>query len=159
MQVLKVFVRKDNQAMVRCPFCAVTKDFSVASFKGKSHSIKLRCACKRIFQVDLDFRRAYRKNTKLAGYYAVLIVEGTKGGRQLQMYVDDLSLGGIGMTTVGPHGLKEGALLTVEFVLNDPKRTSITKKAIVRRLTGSRVGCEFVDKGEQDRELGFFLMP
>lgn len=159
MQVLKVFVRKDNQAMVCCPFCAATKDFSVASFKGKSHTIKLRCVCKRIFQVDLDFRRAYRKNTKLAGYYATLSVEGGRGGRQWQMYVDDLSLNGIGMSTVGPHVLKVGEMLRVEFVLNDLRRTSITKKAIVRRLVGFRVGCEFLDKSEQDPELGFFLMP
>ncbi len=159
MQVLKIFVRKDNQAMVRCPFCAATKDFSVASFRGKSHSIKLRCACKRIFQVDLDFRRAYRKNTKLAGFYATLSVESASGIRQMQMYVDDLSLVGIGMTTVGPHGLRVGALLRVEFVLNDPKGTIIIKKATVKRLVGSRVGCEFLETREQDRELGFFLMP
>lgn len=159
MQVLKVFVRKDNQAKVRCPFCAATKDFSVASYRGKSHSLKLRCACKRIFQVDLDFRRAYRKSTKLAGYYATLSVESARGVRQLQMYVDDLSLAGIGMTTVGPHGLKLGAALQVEFVLNDPNGTIIKKKASVRRLIGSRVGCEFMDQSEQDRELGFFLMP
>ncbi len=159
MDVLKVFVSRENSATIRCPSCGATKSFSVERFKGKSHSIKLRCGCERLFKVDLDFRRAYRKKTSLSGYYAVLIVDGDEKGRQLRMLVDNLSSTGMGMTTSGVHGLKVDDVLMVEFVLDDPKQTIINKKVVVRRVLDSRIGCEFQGPSPTDKELGFYLMP
>ncbi len=159
MDVLKVFVSKENSATIRCPSCGATKSFSVERFKSKSHSLKLRCGCERLFKVDLDFRRVYRKETRLSGYYAVLVSGGNEKGRQLRMLVDDLSCSGIGMTTTGTHGLKIGDTLLVEFVLDDPKETIIEKKVIVRRVLNSHIGCEFQGQSPNDKELGFYLMP
>lgn len=159
MDVLKVFVTKGHSATIRCPSCGATKSFSVERFKGKSHSLKLRCGCDRLFKVDLDFRRAYRKKTSLSGYYAVLILDGQENGRQLRMLVHDLSNTGMGITTSGVHGLKVDDIMRVKFVLDDPKETVVEKKVIVRRIIGNHVGCEFQGPSPNDRELGFYLMP
>jgi len=158
MDVIKIFVNKNNQAMVRCPACAMVKALPVERFKGKKHALKLRCACERVFQVELDFRGAYRKKTKLSGCYAIL-AQGGGGGRRLDMYVEDLSLTGIGFTSVGQHGVKVGTRLTVEFVLNDANRTAIKKQVVVRRVENFRIGCEFVGETVPDKVLGFYLMP
>lgn len=159
MDVMRVFVNKKGNAIVRCPECGAGKSFSVERFKGKTHKLKLRCPCDNLFNVELEFRQSYRKETKLSGSYAVLISGGAGNGKHLEMYVDDLSVSGIGLTTVGPHGIKLGSKMMVEFVLDDSKRSVVKKQVVVRRVNNTHIGCEFVGEGDSDKTLGFYLMP
>jgi len=53
-------------------------------------------------------------------------------------------------------------MLLVRFTLDDVRHSEVKKKAIVKRISDSFVGVEFVDFdafNETNRILGFYLMP
>lgn len=154
METIRVFVREDNTATLVCPACSKPKNISVASYRNKCHFLKVRCPCERVFRVHLDFRQHYRKPTNLPGMFVCLRPAGLGGGR---MTVSDISLGGVGITITEHHDLRVGCLLDLTFNLDDRKKTLLKKKAVVRKISGNFIGCQFVDKDLYEKEIGFYL--
>lgn len=154
METIKTFVREDNITTIACPSCKKTKNTSVASFKNKCHFLKVRCPCKNVFKVQLDFRQYYRKPTDLPGTYVCTKPAGLGGGR---MTVEDISLGGVGMLVNETHELKVGCILKLTFTLDDRKKTPLKKQVIIRSIKGNFIGCEFTDKDLYEKQLGFYL--
>ena len=66
---VKSYVRPDNTAVINCPQCKRQKEIKVEKFTGNKSRLKIKCACKKVFQVQLEYRKRYRKNTNLSGKY------------------------------------------------------------------------------------------
>jgi len=154
MNNVKVFVRPDNTATIICPACNAASQASVASFRHKKHSLKIRCKCDTVFRVQLDFRRHYRKQTSLPGTYRVIKPPGAGGG---VIHIRNISRHGIGFTVSGLHRMQQGQTIHLEFNLNDKHRTKLAKEATIRLVDKNYVGCQFINENLVEKALGFYL--
>ncbi len=155
METVKIFVRPDNTVTIVCPSCSLVKNAAVGAYKNKCHNIKVRCPCGTQFMVHLDFRRYFRKPTDLPGFYRIIKPPGIMGFGDIN--VKDISLGGIGFTVSGKNRIEVGQTLSLDFTLDDKKRTMLKKEVIVQSIEGDFVGSYFSDNELFEKELGFFL--
>lgn len=155
MEARKSFVNRDNMVVITCPACDEIRRVSAEKFGAKQHNVKVKCACGNVFLIDVEFRRAYRKQVNLSGSYSF------GRGEWFSMKVLDISKGGIGFETMSPQDIKPGNSLRVKFTLDDSKRSEIESNAIVKIVRHKFVGCEFRGNMQQEQEkaLGFYLMP
>jgi hypothetical protein len=149
-----VFVDKENKATFTCPSCTKSRTVEVGKFLRVKASAKLKakCPCGNSYTVVLERRKFYRKDTKLHG---VFVPETT--GKEIPMTVSNLSRSGLRFLTSQSSGLEIGARVTVEFRLDDKRRSLIKKKAIIKKVEDRAVGSEFCFVDEQDKVLGFYL--
>ncbi len=152
----KTYVRPDNTAVITCPDCGRQKTAPVASFKGIKSSIKIKCACKNTFTVDLEFRKRVRKSTNLRGTYLNHSQKNSRGA----LVVKNISVNGLEFSSIDVHNFKVDDELTIEFTLDDEQRSEIKKHVIVRDARKNSIGCEFERSGEFafDGPLGFYIM-
>ncbi len=154
METVKIFVRPDNTATIICPACNAASQTSVAHFRHKKHSLKIRCKCNHVFKAQLDFRRHYRKQTSLTGTYRVIRPPGAGGG---VIHIRNISRNGIGFTVSGVHHLQPEQIVRLEFTLNDRHMSKLTKEARVQLVDGNYIGCQFLDEDTIEKALGFYL--
>ncbi|RUM47379.1 MAG: hypothetical protein DSY80_00990 [Desulfocapsa sp.] len=154
--VQKSFVKTNDTASIQCPKCALVKNISVAKFRNTRHTLKTRCSCDNTFLVTLDFRRHYRKPTKIVGVYTIIGSPGSGGG---QMQVDNISRSGVGFSVSGRHNMNVGQKALLNFRISDRKQTELTKKVVIRRVSTNKIGCEFINQSQIGKDLGFFLQP
>lgn len=154
METVKAFVRQDDSVTIVCPACKLPKNVSVASFKNKTHYLKVRCPCDNVFRVHLDFRQFYRKSTDLRGMYKTLKPAGFGGG---VIHIKNISQGGLGFTVSGVNTIEIGHRLQISFQLDDKKRTSLKKEVVVQSVTENFIGCRFISEQAYEKELGFYL--
>lgn len=155
MDVQKSFVNTDGIAVIKCPSCGKIKNLQAEQFRGRQHTLKVRCNCGYGWSLLLDFRRHYRKTTELNGTYT-LEAPATGGGR---LTVINISRSGVGFSVIGNHGIKIGHKVRLLFNLDDKKNTSIDKRVIVRAIHGTYIGCEFIEEKAFEKDLGFYLQP
>ena len=153
-QPLTVHIRDNNAATLVCPACGLVRQIAVAKFRNDRHTLAIRCRCRHVYSVLLDFRRHFRKPTSLAGTYVSRDPAGPGGG---VIRILNISRSGVGFTVSGRHRILPGQELQIEFQLTDRNRTVIRKQAVVRTVQENTVGCEFLCAGELDKALGFFL--
>lgn len=151
MEQKKVYVGKDGNAVIVCPHCGTTKTVDVKKFRRSRDALKVKCGCGSYFTVSLEFRGAYRKQTRLAGHFTKMPVSWG------EMEVKNVSMTGVGFETLAEHDLEEGDEVTVKFSLDDASRTEVKKRVVVRVVKDKYVGCEFADFVEFDKALGFYL--
>jgi diguanylate cyclase (GGDEF)-like protein len=101
----------------------------------------------------MERRQYYRKNVQLAGNF-----ENPDTGEAGDFLLENLSLNGIGFTTLLGHRLSRGILIKVRFRLDDARRTEVTRLTRVKYLSDRYVGCQFADQKSYDSDLGFYLM-
>lgn len=101
----------------------------------------------------MERRQYYRKNVQLAGNF-----ENPDTGEAGDFLLENLSLNGIGFTTLLGHRLSRGMLVKVRFRLDDARRTEVTRLTRVKYLSDRYVGCQFADQKSYDSDLGFYLM-
>ncbi len=154
MVKIKAHVRDDKTATIVCPSCGAAKHVAAEKFRNHTHTIKARCRCKEVLTVQFNFRRHYRKATNLPGTYIILSDEATGGG---VIHVRNVSRGGLGFTVSGRHNIKKGLIIGIEFNLNDKGMTLLRKKAVVKSLHDNYIGCEFTNRDELEKALGFYL--
>ena len=156
MSTVIAYVLPDDTASITCPSCNEVRCISVEKYRGTSHSLTARCACKAKFTVHLDFRHYYRKETDLPGLWKKA---GSSVHGWQEMRVKNLSRGGLGFSVMGRQQLKEKQVLLVEFHLDDRKKNKIVQKVRVCMVKGEYIGCKFVDLGlYEEKELGFYLL-
>ncbi|MFZ5760076.1 MAG: PilZ domain-containing protein [Thermodesulfobacteriota bacterium] len=160
----EVFVNQENMALFHCPHCGRMKHVSVLQFKDKKHSLQVKCACQQTFQVDLNFRKRYRKETSLPGYCCKAGADGgwPAGARKSNCTVVNVSMGGIGLRLHYAHSYAAGDLLLVDFTLDDRKQSRLQRRVIVRHVgENGYIGAEFSDSDQAlyEKALGFYLMP
>jgi diguanylate cyclase (GGDEF)-like protein len=101
----------------------------------------------------MERRQYYRKNVQLAGQF-----ENPETGETGDFLLENVSLNGVGFTTLLGHRLTRGALIKVRFRLDDSRRTEVTRVTRVKYLSERYVGCQFADQKSYDSDLGFYLM-
>ncbi|MBU0730730.1 MAG: PilZ domain-containing protein [Proteobacteria bacterium] len=155
--IQKVFVNKNNTTTIKCPECGDIRTVDVSKFKGNTHVLKAKCPCKAVFNVRLDFRKTYRKSVNFNGNIKSL--KGNSGW--ISVRILNVSKGGIGLKIPAKIGLQVGDQFELKFALDDPHKTIIDRKVVVKLIEKCYVGCEFAEPAMHDQEkaLGFFLMP
>ncbi len=156
MKVQKAFVKTNDTASIKCPGCELVKNVAVGRFRRTSHTLKINCGCNCKFMVALDFRKHYRKQTKLDGMYT-LIGPPTSGGGKMQIF--NISRSGVGFSVSGFHNINVGQKVLLYFNLDNTKNTKLTKEVVVRTIDNNFIGCEFLDQTQIGKDLGFYLRP
>jgi hypothetical protein len=154
----KAYITSKQTATFACPKCQKSKTVNVSQYAAldKIVKVKVKCPCGYAYISILDKRRQYRKETNLHGSYT-RIVKGREAEGGL-MTVKDLSTGGLKLQISEKHGCAAGDVFKVEFHLDDPQRSFIRKKAIVRNLDKQVAGMEFAPNEPADKALGFYLL-
>ncbi len=153
----KVYITSKQMATFSCPKCQKSKtvDFSQYANLDKIVKVNVKCPCGHAFTSILEKRKKYRKETNLHGTYT-RIVNGEEAGGGL-MRVVDLSISGMKLKIGGDHDCEAGDLIRVEFHLDDPHRSLIVKKVIIRNITKDEIGTELAPTEAVDKALGFYL--
>ena len=154
IQTIKVFVNHENCLNFKCPACQEPKIIKVDSLRTMISPLKVRCSCKTIFSLDIDYRRFYRKQTKLPGTYRSIQPHSTK---ELEILIIDISKEGIRFRSFTGHKIRKGDTLLVTCELDDYKKTSLQKNVIVKSLNRDDIGCCFSGQDLFEKELGFYL--
>lgn len=154
MKIQKSFVKTNDTASIRCPDCALVKNIPVGKFRNNRHTLKTRCSCGTTFLVALDFRRHYRKPTKIVGLYTLIGGPYSGGG---QMQVNNISRSGVGFSVSGMHNISAGQKALLNFRIDDKKQTELTKKVLIKNIRDNTVGCEFINQNQVGKDLGFYL--
>ena len=155
--VEKVYITSKEMATFVCPQCQKSKTVNVSQYANldKIVRVKVTCPCGHGYTSILEKRKKYRKETNLPGSY-LRIVDGKKIGNGL-MLVRDLSNTGMKLQINGEHDCAVGDVLQVEFRLDDTHRTLVTKKVIIRNISGPYLGTELAPTEAMDKALGFYL--
>jgi len=154
MQTVTSHVLTDGTTTITCPVCDRLKRASVAGRRYEKHVLNVRCRCKTVFRVLLNYRRHHRKSVSLSGTYETLYqYDQCKG----VMQITNISAGGLQYRVIGLNRLGPGSILDLDFRLDDKKRSQIKKHALVRYAYKNVVGCEFVDRGDSNRSMAFYL--
>jgi hypothetical protein len=155
LEFSKTYVRQDDTAVLICPYCGQWKMISADPFRGEKHKLKVKCFCKEIFMVFLEFRKKIRKRRFLRGTY---INHSQKSSRS-DIVILDISVIGLAFSSLDDPNFKTGDDLSVKFTLDDKQKTDISRDAIVRNVLQRRAGCEFkISDGGFYGPLGFYLM-
>ncbi|MBW2406153.1 MAG: PilZ domain-containing protein [Deltaproteobacteria bacterium] len=148
----KFYVNDTDQATIVCPKCGFAKTVNAAKFKETQKYIKANCKCGEVFKFTLEFRKHYRKDTKLAGEYAI-----RQSGEKGEIVVQNLSMGGIQFTSLRPHRIFKDDTLELKFKLDNPARTEIRRFAKVMWVRDRDVGAEYIEPKSFERDLSFYL--
>ena len=156
----KLFITEDNKATLVCPACDRNRSIDASAYITIERivRIKIKCPCGHQYAAQLERRRYFRKTVHFPGTYS-RAAGGCHAGRGT-MDVLDLSRTGVKLR-VGKHdNLKVGDRLTVEFQLDDRKRSRISRESVVRRIDGTHLGAEFTPSDPADpnhKAIGFYL--
>jgi hypothetical protein len=155
METIIVHVDETNSTMLYCPFCGLTKRASVEKIKNIRHNFIAGCKCANRFKVQLNFRRHYRKKTVQAGKFMAI---SPNESVWKSMYICDLSMTGVGFKFSNAVTINRDNILRVNFDLDDGLWTCIDKEVFVKFVGDKFLGCEFLDLGFEEKELGFYLV-
>ena len=156
-----LFVSTQEDIYLKCPHCEQGRHQEVQQFKNKKHRLLISCRCGEKFIVNLNFRQAFRKKTKLpAKYINHSDWQNSLRSRNQASFCEvvDLSCHGMAIKIPGLMPFREEDQIQVNFCLDDRDCSVIDRQAIVRRITGDIIGCEFADSDTLERSLGFYLM-
>ena len=165
MPVQNLNVRKDKLVTLSCPDCLLVREISVEKYTGRKHFLTVNCPCGVTYGVNLNFRRYYRKDVSIGGYYTTekSDVGSAQAGNvptvPINCRIKNLSMGGLGFTGLKQVRVQLGDTLKVKFTLDKVPPEIVEKEVIVRTIQDNYIGCEFTEEsGYTDRTLGFYLM-
>jgi hypothetical protein len=147
------FVVNDGTATIVCSHCGFTRTLNSEEIQCLKKPFTLKCKCGAISQCRIDERKSYRKATHFNGQY----LNRRTASKDLAV-LENISMGGIGLTTSPNHDLKQGDFLDVSFKLDDAKGSHFNNTVLIRRINGKNIGCEFVYDQAYNKKLGFYLM-
>jgi hypothetical protein len=152
--IKKIYVDKHGIANLVCPKCGDLRKESVEPYKSKERSLKIQCRCMNVYEVELEFRQTFRKETSLNGKYFGTSNPGDCG----RIIVKDLSLRGCRFETTRETALSVGEEIRLELMLDEHASSATKKKAVVSHVKGRFVGCKFCDPpGSIDQAIAFYL--
>ena len=157
--LVRVRVTPGTAFVVRCPHCAHGTEFPGAAARAKDEPpFEFTCSCGRPVSVQVDVRRTLRKRVQLTA--AVTFPPAVDSE---MCTVEDLSLKGLGLSAYPPSAAAVGEPAVVRMVMNDPRKTRMVLKGVVRRLvkSGPRlvIGIEFDALPTKEAEaLAFYFL-
>ena len=156
----RVFVTENDSAIFVCPKCNATKTADISQFKplDRRVTLKVTCTCENVYSVFLERRRSYRKEIHLSGNFSIK----PSGGKlqQGKVFIMNISQEGLQLVFNVMPEIHVGAILDVEFTLDDKQQTLIRKKVAVKRVVDKIVGVKFcsIDPSDpSDKAIGFYL--
>ena len=152
-----VYVTSSNTAVFRCPHCQRTKNVDVSTFGEIKQPLrfKVKCPCGQTTVSVIEKRRRYRKETNLSGTYVHYVDGQPKGKGSVQ--IKDISTTGMKLQIATRETFAVGDLLKISFQLDDPPRSQILKKVLIRNISHPLIGTEFAPTETLDKALGFYL--
>jgi len=158
-------VQKENQIILSCPDCLLVRQMSVDKHMGRKHFLTVNCPCGTTYGINLNFRKHYRKEVSIGGYYTAddsapgWTDDGKLPSVPINCRIKNISMGGLGFTALNKVRVQVGDRLKVKFTLDKIPPEIIEKEAVVRTIKDYYIGCEFIEESAYpDRTLGFYLM-
>jgi len=152
--IKKIYADANGLVMFVCQDCGKVQKEQAQAYKGIRGPVKIQCKCGNAYDVEIEFRRSCRKETRLDGIYST----ASTPGNWVKMIVKDLSMQGCKFETPKANLLNPDEEIKIEFRLNNSKNSLIRKRAIVRYVSNNYVGCEFKESvAALDPDLGFYL--
>lgn len=152
--VMKVYVDAEGAVLHSCPNCNKMRQEQAKLYQGVRPPVKIQCNCGNVYDIEVEFRKFYRKGTTLDGIY----VNASNSSIWGKMTLKNISLQGCGFETQKKNLLKPDEEIKIEFHLNNAQNSLIKKRAVVRSVDNNYVGCQFKEiPGSLDPELGFYL--
>lgn len=150
--VQKVFITRSGKANFSCPECGKVKQLDVSRYNTVDKEVKLKytCTCKHIFSVILERRKSIRKKVDLPG---LLIL----GNKRYPVNVTDISKIGLKIRTKGLLNLHLEDKVVLEFALDDPGGSKISKEVIIKKIKQTNIGVEFFSQNHYDKFGAYIL--
>lgn len=150
----RIFINSDNIAVFICPSCKKTRSTNVSKIIGAKTAVNIKCKCKcgTTFERTLERRRFYRKGIQLKGTCFL-----GKDNLKISVIITDISRSGMKLKLNAPHAFESGDELLIEFNIDDTEKSLISKKIIIRSVSGKNLGVEFKSPEHYDK-LGSYLM-
>ncbi|MDX2434614.1 MAG: MBL fold metallo-hydrolase [Desulfobacterales bacterium] len=165
LHIQNLNVQKNNRVTLSCPSCLIVRDVSVDKYAGKKHFLTVNCPCGTTYGINLNFRKHYRKEVSIGGYYTIdeedtgFAASGNVPTGAINCRIKNISLGGVGFSALSRVRVQVGDKLKVKFALDKEPPETIEKKVLVKGINDNYIGCEFIEEsGFSDRTLGFYLM-
>jgi len=162
-----IFVPEDGTVTIRCPYCLKEQLTYAKKFIGQ-HKFKVKCTCKAVFGIQLEFREKYRKETSLDAFIEIISKEEKWGKimsdsldtnpQSVNSKINNMSALGLGITVLGKNKIKKGDHIRIEFTLDNSVSSKIEKKAVVVRVQDNYIGCEFFQTDKYGRDLRFYFL-
>jgi len=153
VSVKTIFSDAEGRVYLLCPFCGKSDKRSVGQFPNIHKPLSISCSCGNSYDVQIEIRKAYRKETSLEAFYS----KWNFPGDFEKATIVDLTLGGCRLRASKEHTLNQGDWITLVFRLDNPERTEIRKDAVICRVNGNDIGCSFAVRTVYDPDLGFYL--
>jgi hypothetical protein len=138
---------------------------SVDRHMGRKHFLTVNCPCGTVYGINLNFRKHYRKEVSIGGYYtsdagaAGWTDDGNLPTVPINCRIKNISMGGLGFIALSKIRVQVGDELKVKFTLDKTPPEIVEKNVIVRTIKDNYIGCQFIEEsGYTDRTLGFYLM-
>ena len=158
-------VQKENKITLSCPDCLLVREMPVDKHMGRKHFLTVNCPCGTTYGINLNFRKNYRKEVSIGGYYTSddsapgWTDDGNLPTVPINCRIKNISMGGLGFTALNRVRVQVGDTLKVKFTLDKVPPEIVEKEVIVRTIKDYYIGCEFIEEsGYTDRTLGFYLM-
>jgi hypothetical protein len=152
MEMIHVYADATDQVTIICPKCGFVNNIDIKKFKDAHSKLKARCRCGEVFRVAMDFRKYCRKHVKFSGEYT--LKEKKERG---EILVEDISMTGIGFSTLRPHHISGNDKVELKFTLDNPKRTEIHTPVKIKWIVDRHIGAEFIDLDRFKQDLVFYL--
>ena len=147
--VEKIFIPPNKKAEFVCPKCKKTKLVDISRYRNlaKASKIKCKCPCGHSYTAIFATRKNYRKTTNLRGVYIHIVSNiGDDFCEEIGkgvFTICDISTNGVQIKLNTEQAFAVGERLLIEFNLDDPKKTSISKDIVIKSIHGIDIGAEF----------------
>ena len=150
--IQKVYVSNDKKATFQCPQCGLLKEKDVSKFIGLKSTVKLKCkcVCGHAYPVTFERRQHIRKDVNFSGSYVWKRERGT-------LVVKNISRAGLSLKMSFKTSLKVGDRCVVTFTLGKGPQSEVEKEVVVRSVTSSILGVEFISKDHYGK-FGAYLL-
>lgn len=169
MERQKVIVGQKDTAKIVCPVCLKIKTVPAYNLLNR-HKLRVICSCGKAFEVEVEFRNRYRRNTDLVGVFKKFrkkndyIASGFHWSTTPADFIKpncrivNLSQNGLAIEALTPHDIKNNDFLQVTFRLDDPTETVIKKNLLVRYTKDNYIGCMLLKDDANDLRLQWYLV-
>jgi hypothetical protein len=155
----KVFIYKDNKAIIICPKCEKSKVIDVSEKFGSKYRVRLEheCSCGYVYVGLLERRKRHRKTVNLPGTY-ICFNSGEQEAKG-SMTIQDITRAGLSFKVDESANQKfnKGDKLLLEFHLDDKSKSLIKKEAVICNIRGPYIGVKFSFVDLYDRALGMYM--
>jgi hypothetical protein len=145
---------KEGMVYLNCPSCRNISPQPVDHFLNVPQPLHISCTCGNTYEVQIEFRKSFRKKIHLEGFYARPVPSSSFE----KMTIIDISMGGCRFFAYSAYHLRKDDRIKLTFNLDNANCTKITRDAKICSVDKWSVGCKFfVTCGSFDTDIGFYL--